>query len=305
MTAALALGATLGLGLFMAMRALVGRGPALVEVLAGLERLPAQATPARSLDERVGRRLVGLVDVRRHGPDLRVTGRSPERLAFEKLAASVAGALVPALLAALVIVNGVAVPVGGVVVVALVAACGGFVLPDLLLRRRGTASTQGVLGGAVELPRPGERRAGRRLRHRDRARGGRRSRRRLGVRRAPKRAQPQPSPSSLTLGLHGGPGRRARRRRAPGAGGQCPAGRPAGSARPGVARGQGRVPARSPALARSKPPRSRRASAWPYPPCCCSPASCCSSATRPSPRSSGPAAGEHHLPPPNTNAEEA
>ncbi len=32
------------------------------------------------------------------------------------------------------IVNGVAVPVGGVVVVALVAACGGFVLPDLLLR---------------------------------------------------------------------------------------------------------------------------------------------------------------------------
>ncbi len=32
------------------------------------------------------------------------------------------------------IVNGVAVPVGVVVVVALVAACGGFVLPDLLLR---------------------------------------------------------------------------------------------------------------------------------------------------------------------------
>jgi tight adherence protein C len=133
-TAALALGATLGLGLFIAMRALVGRGPALVEVLAGLERRPVQAAPTQSLDERLGRRLVGFVDVRRHGPDLRVTGRSPERLAFEKLAASVAGALVPALLAAMVIVNGVAVPVGGVVVVALAAACGGFVLPDLLLR---------------------------------------------------------------------------------------------------------------------------------------------------------------------------
>ena len=134
MTAALALGATLGLGLFMVVRALVGRGPALAQVLAGLERPPTQATSARSLDERVGCRLVGLVDARRHGPDLRVTGRSPERLAFEKLAASVAGALVPVLLAALVIVNGVAVPVGGVVVVALVAACGGFLLPDLLLR---------------------------------------------------------------------------------------------------------------------------------------------------------------------------
>jgi Flp pilus assembly protein TadB len=63
-----------------------------------------------------------------------VTDRTPERLAFEKRAASVAGALVPIVLAALMIVNGVAVPAGGVVVVALVAACGGFVLPDLLLR---------------------------------------------------------------------------------------------------------------------------------------------------------------------------
>jgi pilus assembly protein TadC len=133
-TSALALGATLGLGLFVMVRALVGRGPALVEVLAGLDRTPAQAPPARSLDERVGRRLVGLVDVRRHGPDLRVTGRTPERLAFEKLAASVAGALVPVLLGALVILNGVAVPAGGVVAVALVAAGAGFVLPDLLLR---------------------------------------------------------------------------------------------------------------------------------------------------------------------------
>jgi Flp pilus assembly protein TadB len=106
----------------------------LARALAGTTRATVATSRDKTLEHRLGAPLVGIVAVERHRRDLRVTGRTAERHAFEKLLAAVAGASVPVAFGLLVIMNGVAVPAGGLVLAALVLAAGGFVLPDLLLR---------------------------------------------------------------------------------------------------------------------------------------------------------------------------
>lgn len=140
MIAALVLGCGFGLGVLVVVRAIVAPRPRLADALGVLDR-PRRAAPAPApaLDERVGRRAAGLPVVaaalakQKVQADLRVTGRTPARHAFEKVAAAVAGLAMPPALALAVAAHGVAVPSGIVALATLVLAAGGFFLPDLLL----------------------------------------------------------------------------------------------------------------------------------------------------------------------------
>jgi Flp pilus assembly protein TadB len=135
---ALGLGAAFGLGCFLVVRAGWRRRPDLAVALAGVERRVGSPLPS-SVDERIGGRLLAALGTALGhvgpNPDLRVTGRSAERLAFERLSAGLAGLAVPAVLGLLMASQGVAVPPTAVVGVSLALAVGGFQLPVLLLRR--------------------------------------------------------------------------------------------------------------------------------------------------------------------------
>ena len=153
MIVALLLGAGLGLGLFVGGRALVARRVPLAVALATLDRpRAAWLQPAVELETATGTRTVAVlrrvgVDLDRLGSDLRVTGRTQERHAVEKLAAAGAGIATPLMMAFVAAAGGVSVPLGLVTVAALAFGGAGFFVPDLLLRdaarsRRGAFSTE-------------------------------------------------------------------------------------------------------------------------------------------------------------------
>ncbi|WCO67948.1 type II secretion system F family protein [Iamia majanohamensis] len=137
------LGAGVGLGVLLTARALAPRPPSIDAVLAGLAR-PGHAidaaapTPHAELD-RIGiaaRRLVESLgyDSERHHQELELIGRTPERHAFDKLVAAVAGLLVPNLAATALVVLGISAPLGVIAMFSLATTAAGFLLPDLLLR---------------------------------------------------------------------------------------------------------------------------------------------------------------------------
>jgi tight adherence protein C len=137
----LGLGAGIGVGVLLVVRALVAGRVPLAVALAALDRPRPRAT--RVADVRrassTGRRAVAVlevvgVDVGRRQSDLRVTDRTIERHAVDKLTAAVVGLAAPVLFAAAAAAAGVAVPYGVVAVVALGFGAGGFLLPDVLLR---------------------------------------------------------------------------------------------------------------------------------------------------------------------------
>jgi tight adherence protein C len=140
----LALGAVLGLGLFVVARALLARRVPLAAALTDLERprlaLAASHEPAaRAWEDRIGRRTVKLleglgVDLGHLRRDLRVTNRTVERHAIEKLVAAGIGLATPLLAAAVAAVGGGRLPIGPAVAAAAAFAVGGFFLPDILLR---------------------------------------------------------------------------------------------------------------------------------------------------------------------------
>jgi tight adherence protein C len=155
MITGLVLGAGIGAGVLLAVRACRPRRPELAAELARLQpggsgrlqpggsgrlkpggrtRLDAAPIP---LDQRIGARAIevlgsaaGTVDRK----DLRVTGRTPERHVAEKLAAATCGLAVPVLVALLVDLSGVAVPIGGALVAGVLCGVAGWLLPDALLR---------------------------------------------------------------------------------------------------------------------------------------------------------------------------
>jgi Flp pilus assembly protein TadB len=136
----LLLGAGLGLGVFLGGRALLVRRVPLAAALATLDRPraawsqpmaePATRTAARTVAilRRVG------VDLDRLTSDLRVTGRTQERHAVEKLVAAAAGVATPLAVTVVASAGGVTVPLGLVTAAALAFGGAGFFLPDLLLR---------------------------------------------------------------------------------------------------------------------------------------------------------------------------
>jgi Flp pilus assembly protein TadB len=138
--APLALGALAGVGLLVVVRALWIRPVPLVDVLTVLDR---RTEPRSSLDEvrrPFGERAVEQVApwlvaaARRRSADLRVTDRTPQRHAAEKLASTLAGIGLPPLLAVVMAAGGVAAPLPTVLLAALALGFGGWMLPDLSLR---------------------------------------------------------------------------------------------------------------------------------------------------------------------------
>ncbi len=134
MIAGLALGAGVGLGVFLVGRALLGRRVPLAVALAMLDR-PVLVGPERRRGGHAVAVLKGLgLDFGRRRGDLRVSGRSVERHAVDKVAAATVGLGTPLAMAVLARAGGATVPLGLVTVAALGFGVGGFILPDVLLR---------------------------------------------------------------------------------------------------------------------------------------------------------------------------
>jgi Flp pilus assembly protein TadB len=149
--AGLGLGAGAGLGVLLILRALFARQVPLAAALAALEQpRPAVSTvgDARRAPSAAGRAVTLLeaagVDITRRQIDLRVTDRTIERHAMEKLTVAVVGLATPVFFAALAAGAGVAVPYGLVASAALCFGVGGFFLPDVLLRDAARARRDGM-----------------------------------------------------------------------------------------------------------------------------------------------------------------
>jgi Flp pilus assembly protein TadB len=151
--AVLTVGAVTGFGLWIIYRAVTTR-QSLADIDARLSRpgIPASAPPATSgradLERHVVDRTIGLLervglDPARRQHDLVVTRTTVEQHVTAKLAWAMAGfALVP-ILAALATAVGLRLAVGPLVVLAVAAAAGGFLVPELGLSERAKSARAG------------------------------------------------------------------------------------------------------------------------------------------------------------------
>lgn len=138
-------GAGIGLGLFLAFRALWQPPVPLDRALAELSRRPLRGlgtpSPERARD-RLGSVAVrfleatGLVDLGDLQVRLRTLGKSLETHAYEKLLAGLAGFILPILLAGLMSAAGVSITPAVVAVAAVGMGLAGFIYPDLGLSER-------------------------------------------------------------------------------------------------------------------------------------------------------------------------
>jgi tight adherence protein C len=137
------LGAGVGAGILLSIRAVSPRPVPLAALLASLTRpgTPIKGGPDTS-ERRTGElghlahraiRAIGIDDTR-NAQDLGLIDRTPERHALDKLLGGVAGLLVPNLAAFALAALGLGPPLGIVALVSLGIAVGGFLLPDLLVR---------------------------------------------------------------------------------------------------------------------------------------------------------------------------
>ena len=136
------LGAGVGLGVLLLVRALAPRPVPLDTVLAGLGQ-PGRAITADEAHDRadadqagrVARRAIEAVgvNVSRHRHDLELVGRTPERHALDKVLGGLAGFLVPNLVAVALTTMGIGPPLGFIVVLSFGTAVLGFLMPDFLL----------------------------------------------------------------------------------------------------------------------------------------------------------------------------
>ena len=137
------LGAGIGAGCWLVVRALSPR-PVPLDVLVGQLARPGLPTDAalsrrRTTGERVGRAAVGLLGwSKSHNGEraqlLRLTGRTPERHALDKLIGSAGGAAASGLASVGLVILGIAPPAPVLAVLTAAVAVGGFLLPDALLR---------------------------------------------------------------------------------------------------------------------------------------------------------------------------
>ena len=142
-TVPLILGAGLGAGIWMCVRALQPRPEPIAAILARLEQPGRSAArgeaPARQgAAERFGvlaRRVLSTVGlVEQPAPVFELVGSTPERHALEKVVGTVAGLLVPSLCGLVLAVAGTTLPIWLIPFVSVSAALAGWVLPDLALR---------------------------------------------------------------------------------------------------------------------------------------------------------------------------
>ena len=137
------LGAGMGVGCWLVVRALSPRPVPLDVLLRQLARpgLPADAAVSRraTTGERLGRAAVGLLGWSKSNDGgraqlLRLTGRTPERHALDKLIGSAGGAAASGLASVGLAILGIAPPAAVLAVLTAAVAVGGFLLPDALLR---------------------------------------------------------------------------------------------------------------------------------------------------------------------------
>lgn len=143
MIAGLLLGAGVGAGVLLVVRALRPRHERLADALTRLDpvlarTVPRADRPATAMLDRLGARalpLVGSMPERARPEDLRITGRTPARHTAERIVATAAGFAVPVLLSLLVTAAGGAIVPPGIAISA--GACfgaAGWFVPDLALR---------------------------------------------------------------------------------------------------------------------------------------------------------------------------
>ncbi|WP_334144808.1 type II secretion system F family protein [Rhabdothermincola sp.] len=137
------LGAGIGAGVLLCIRALTPRPVPIDSLLAGLDR-PGRAVtepigPSEAASDHLGRvarrtlEAAGLnLGANRH--DFELVDRTTERHALDKLMGGVAGLLVPNLAALALTTMGIGPPLGLVAVLSLGTAALGFLMPDFLLR---------------------------------------------------------------------------------------------------------------------------------------------------------------------------
>lgn len=143
--APLMLGAGLGAGIWICVRALQPRPEPVASILARLER-PGRAVadvdaaggpPSVEHFGRIARRALAAVGLAEPSAQLfELTDSSPERHAFEKIAGSVAGLLVPLLCGLGLVAMGVHLPPWLMPLASVACAVTGWVLPDLTLREQ-------------------------------------------------------------------------------------------------------------------------------------------------------------------------
>ena len=132
------LGAGVGLGIWIILRAVSPRPAPLGQALAALDRRSSVANADPGVDSlerhigRAARRLVGALggDLDRVEPDLRVLERTPARHALDKLVGALGGLTVPLLVWAGLGFTGIRLPIAGMVGLSAAAAVAGWILPD-------------------------------------------------------------------------------------------------------------------------------------------------------------------------------
>ena len=137
---ALFAGAAIGLGVFLAARAIRPGPIPLAQALADLERPRRTGTPTASgttVTDRLGRVAVrmieaaGMVDMGRLSGRLRALGKPVEAHAYEKLVGALAGFAIPIVFTLTVAAAGVTVSPAVAAVTAIGIALAGFIYPDL------------------------------------------------------------------------------------------------------------------------------------------------------------------------------
>lgn len=135
------LGAGVGLGLLVMLRALFPKPAPLAVVFAALERAPA-LTEDRSgsdIEASLGRFALRAVqafgvDVSTRAVEFRLADRTAARHAIDKLIGAIGGAVVPLMVGLALSAVGMLLPVAGILGFAIAGAIAGWLLPDITLR---------------------------------------------------------------------------------------------------------------------------------------------------------------------------
>lgn len=137
------LGAGVGIGLWIAGRALAPRPVPLAAVFAALDRTggtrSADVPPASGLERRAGRAALRLVaalggNLDARAVELHLTDRTAARHALDKLVGAAGGAAAPLLVGTGLSATGIMLPVAGLLGLSVATAVAGWLLPDMVLR---------------------------------------------------------------------------------------------------------------------------------------------------------------------------
>lgn len=139
----LLLGAGIGGGLYLCVRAVLPRPAPIEAILAGLSRpgrsiVSGPAVPTSPSDH-IGQMALRVLEAAGRDPhrakqELQLIERTPERHALDKLVAALAGLLMPNIVAIALTTMGLALPIGLIAVMSIATMVAGFVMPDYLLR---------------------------------------------------------------------------------------------------------------------------------------------------------------------------